>query len=142
MLFKKIVSLLLLMAVIFSCTDHKPASWSRYLENAGTYSSVRTVDLNKDGVLDIVIGAGGKEEMHSDSAVIALDGATGRILWAIAGSNQYVGSAVFMDINDDKIEDIFIGGRWAQLPAAGSTPPPECESETDAARSPVPPKGA
>jgi hypothetical protein len=114
---KKNVSLILIIAVIFSCTDRKPASWSVYLENVGTYSSLRTVDLNNDGVLDIIIGAGGKEEVHSDSAVIALDGTTGKILWTIAGSNQYVGSAIFMDINGDKTEDIFIGGRWAQLSA-------------------------
>ncbi|HKC37026.1 MAG TPA: hypothetical protein VKB95_13220, partial [Chitinophagaceae bacterium] len=76
-----------------------------------------TADLNNDGVLDIVIGAGGKEEVHSDSAVIALDGATGKTLWTSAGSNQYVGSAVFKDINDDNTKDILIGGRWAQLTA-------------------------
>ncbi len=114
---KKVVSLFLIMVAVFSCNDRKPASWSVYLENIGTYSSPRMADLNNDGVMDIVIGAGGKEEVNCDSAVIALDGATGQILWTISGSNQYVGSAIFKDINDDKIKDIFIGGRWAQLTA-------------------------
>ncbi|MEI9810038.1 MAG: PQQ-binding-like beta-propeller repeat protein [Bacteroidota bacterium] len=60
---------------------------------------------------------GGKEELHSDTVVLALDGKTGKVLWMIPGSNQYVGSAVFMDINNDKTPDVFIGGRWAQLTA-------------------------
>jgi outer membrane protein assembly factor BamB len=92
-------------------------SWSVSLENIGTYSSARLADLNKDKVLDIVLGAGGKEEVHSDTAVIAIDGATGKLLWTIPGSNQYVGSAVFIDINADGTPDVFIGGRWAQLSA-------------------------
>ncbi len=116
MQFKKVFLFLFITAIIFSCTERKPiSSWSVYLENIGTYSSVRTTDLNNDGIPDIVLGSGGKEEVHSDSAVIALDGATGKLLWSIPGSNQYVGSAIFMDINNDKTADVFIGGRWAQL---------------------------
>lgn len=104
--------------LLASCgSEQKSGSWFTYINNTGTYSSARTVDLNNDNILDIVIGAGGKEEVPCDSAVIALDGANGKILWAIGGNNQYVGSAVFIDINNDKIKDVFIGGRWAQLAA-------------------------
>jgi len=101
------------------CCRQMPASngWHRHLDGLGTYSSARTVDLNGDQVPDVVIGAGGKEEVNSDSAVLALDGATGRPLWAIPGINQYVGSAVFQDITHDDTPDVFIGGRWAQLTA-------------------------
>jgi hypothetical protein len=103
---------------IISCTDEKVnSSWTIYIDSIGTYSSARTVDLNNDGIPDIVIGAGGKEELYCDSAVIAIDGANGNRLWAIGGTNQYVGSAIFLDINNDKIKDVFIGGRWAQLAA-------------------------
>ncbi|HZE85614.1 MAG TPA: hypothetical protein VE035_14960, partial [Puia sp.] len=76
-------------------SSRTPHTWYAYLNNVGTYSSARTVDLNNDSILDIVIGAGGKEEEHSDTAIIALDGATGRTLWAVPGENQNVGSAVF-----------------------------------------------
>ena len=117
MQFKKIVFLTLLVTIIFSCKNRQPLSWSVYLKNIGTYSSARTIDLDNDGVLDIIIGAGGKEERLCDSAVVALNGATGKVLWTIPGSNQFVGSAVFTNINDDKIPDVIIGGRWAQLNA-------------------------
>jgi outer membrane protein assembly factor BamB len=107
-----------LFFLIISCTGNAPnGSWTTYIDSVGTYSSVRTVDLNNDNIQDIVIGAGGKEEVYTDSAVIAIDGANGKILWAIGGANQYVGSAVFADINNDNIKDVFIGGRWAQLSA-------------------------
>lgn len=75
------------------------------------------MDLNNDHILDIVMGAGGQEDNYSNTAVIALDGATGAVLWSIPGNNQYVGSAVFKDITNDNIPDVFIGGRWAQLTA-------------------------
>jgi outer membrane protein assembly factor BamB len=110
--------LLLTTMLLISCNQkEEKKSWNSYLPDEGTYSSIRTADLNKDGVLDIVMGAGGKEEVHSDTAVVAIDGASGRPLWAIPGSNQYVGSAVFMDVNADQVPDVFIGGRWAQLSA-------------------------
>ncbi|HTE10483.1 MAG TPA: PQQ-binding-like beta-propeller repeat protein [Chitinophagaceae bacterium] len=116
MQFRKHVCCFFLLLPVLSCSS-KHHSWFTSLDNTGTYSSARMVDLNNDNILDVVIGAGGKEEIHSDTAVMALDGATGKILWAIPGSNQFVGSAVFKDINNDKIADVFIGGRWAQLTA-------------------------
>lgn len=113
----KIYILLLLLAIV-SCTEEKTgSSWTTYIDSVGTYSSPRTVHLNNDSIPDIIIGAGGKEEVYCDSAVLALDGANGKILWAIGGINQYVGSAVFIDINNDNIKDVFIGGRWAQFTA-------------------------
>ncbi|HTD93250.1 MAG TPA: hypothetical protein VK644_05545, partial [Chitinophagaceae bacterium] len=117
------LALSFLLIFLFSCSGRKEAhSWTRYLNNTGTYSSPRAVDLNKDGILDIVIGAGGQEEHHSDTAILALDGATGAVLWSLPGENQYVGSPLFCDITRDNIPDIFIGGRWAQLQAInGST---------------------
>jgi hypothetical protein len=111
------VIMLTLSSVAVSCSSTDNNSWNIYLKDVGTYSSPRLADLTNDGVLDIVIGAGGKEEKYCDTAVLALNGATGQILWAIPGSNQYVGSALFKDINKDNIPDIFIGGRWAQFSA-------------------------
>jgi hypothetical protein len=122
MYFKKYSLLAIIATAFFSCTnDQKPttssASWTTYMENVGTYSSSRTADLNHDNVADIVLGAGGQEEHHTDTAVIALDGSSGKVLWVVPGINQYVGSAVFIDITNDKTPDVFIGGRWAQFVA-------------------------
>lgn len=109
----------LCVAGLVACKSNNNAStsWSVYFPNTGTYSSARMADLNRDGVLDIIIGAGGKEEVYSDTAVLALDGANGKALWAIPGANQYVGSAIFLDITNDGIPEVFIGGRWALLTA-------------------------
>lgn len=68
-------------------------------------------DLNGDGVKDIVLGGGAKEFTTTESAVIALDGATGQRLWSVPGHNQMVGSALLRDITDDGTDDVFIGGR-------------------------------
>jgi outer membrane protein assembly factor BamB len=99
------------------CAKEELHAWQTFLPMLGTYSSPRAADLNNDGVLDIVMGAGGKEEFHSDSAVIAIDGASGKLLWHVSGENQFVGSAVFKDVNKDGVPDVFIGGRWAELAA-------------------------
>ena len=90
-------------------------SWEVQFRNVGTNSSPRTVDLNGDGILDIVLGAGGEEYDTTDYAVMALDGRNGKLLWRVSGPNQVVGSAVFKDITQDGVPDVFIGGRTAQL---------------------------
>jgi outer membrane protein assembly factor BamB len=102
---------------IFASCSSVPESWTVYLNGLGTYSSPRLTDLNNDGTLDIIIGAGVKEGRHSDSSVIALDGKSGKLLWQIPGENQFVGSAVFIDMNKDGTNDIIIGGRSAELAA-------------------------
>jgi hypothetical protein len=116
--FEKIIFISLILCVC-SCSNKQEnaISWTTYIDSIGTYSSPRTVDLNNDNVLDIVLGAGAKEEEFTDTAVIALDGASGNPLWAIQGYNQYVGAAVFQDITNDQIPDVFIGGRWALFTA-------------------------
>lgn len=80
----------------------------------GTGSSPQCTDLNNDRTLDIVLGAGENENVASDSSVIAVDGKTGELLWAVAASNQIVGSAIFLDVTDDGIAEVFIGGRSAE----------------------------
>lgn len=82
-----------------------------------TSSSPRAIDLNRDGVLDIVMGAGGEEFSSTDIAVFALNGLNGEVLWKVGGRNQMVGSAVFKDITADGVPDVFIGGRSAQFMA-------------------------
>lgn len=65
--------------------------------------------MNNDGIKDIVIG-GGREFSATNYAVIAFDGKDGSVLWKVKERNQVVGSAVFKDITQDGIPDVFIGG--------------------------------
>jgi outer membrane protein assembly factor BamB len=99
----------------FDFQSEETDSWTRTLYKVETCSSPRTIDLNKDGILDIVLGAGGEEFDSTDAAVVALNGANGEILWKVKGRNQMVGSAIFKDITGDSVPDVFIGGRSAQF---------------------------
>lgn len=90
-------------------------SWSASIPGVGSFSSPRVADLNGDGTADIVLGAGREEFQACDSAVIALDGKTGQLMWHVAAEDQIFGSAMFQDINADAVPDVFIGGRSAEL---------------------------
>jgi outer membrane protein assembly factor BamB len=110
--------ILLLIAgvtAVFAYFQLKSNSWTSTFENTATSSSCRTTDLNNDGILDIVLGAGTMENKASENGVIALNGKNGKVLWKVPCRNQIVGSAIFNDINGDGIKDVFIGGRSAQL---------------------------
>lgn len=93
----------------------QPENWTRIFYKVGTNSSPRAADLNRDGVADIVLGAGGNEFDSTEVAVLALDGSNGETLWTVGGPNQVVGSAVFKDISGDGVPEVFIGGRSAQF---------------------------
>lgn len=108
---------LVLCICLLGCSSQKNESWSLHLRGQGTASSPRMVDLNQDGRLDIVLGVGGYENMPSDTAVIAVNGADGSLLWHVPARNQMVGSALFKDITEDNVPDVFIGGRTGELMA-------------------------
>ena len=76
-------------------------------------SSPRTVDLNADGILDIVVGTG-VEELVAGS-IIALDGSNGSVIWEVFTEGEMFSSAKFEDLNNDQTKDIIIGGRNKQL---------------------------
>jgi hypothetical protein len=116
----KSLSLVFSIAImLFSCSsDHENiVLWEAIYPVTVAYSSPRTVDLNKDGVLDIVIGTGSGEWIFTDVGVLAIDGKTGKRLWHLPARNQVVGSAIFYDITKDGVSDVFIGGRSAELKA-------------------------
>src|SRR4051812_880323 len=91
--------------------------WEVAFKNIGTHSSPRVADLNNDGVKDIIMGSSKKEFQQNDTAIMAIDGATGKMLWRAAARDQVFGSAALLDINGDHVSDIIIGGRAAELQA-------------------------
>jgi len=119
------ISILSLIVVSFSTfysqQKKQRNSWSTFIPGVGTFSSPRAVDLNKDGVLDVVIGAGKEEFFPIEKGVIALDGATGEVLWQVATRDQIFGSVALKDITNDAVPDVFIGGRSAELMAINGT---------------------
>jgi len=113
---------ILFLVSFLSCSDPFVAdNWEYKHPGIGASSSPRAIDLNKDGVLDIVLGGGAKEFTKTESGVIAINGANGELLWQTPARNQVVGSAAFQDINADGIPDVFIGGRSAILYALDGT---------------------
>jgi outer membrane protein assembly factor BamB len=100
---------------VFACNTNGNTDWEIDLPELSSSSSPQTVDLNNDGVLDIVVGAGGQEWAESKTGILAVNGANGKILWRAPSYNQIIGSAVFLDINLDKIPDVIIGGRTGEL---------------------------
>lgn len=103
---------------LLSCEPKKTELlWDQSFFQIGTQSSPRTADLNQDGVLDIVLGAGEGEVTPAEQGVIALDGRTGTLLWDQPTNASAVGSACFFDITGDQIPEVFIGGRDKLLKA-------------------------
>jgi outer membrane protein assembly factor BamB len=92
-------------------------SWSVKYKGMGTFSSPRASDLNDDGVLDIIFGAGREEFQSCDSAVIAVDGRDGKMLWHVAAKDQIFGSPSLKDLTGDGIDDVIINGRSAEFMA-------------------------
>lgn len=107
---------LFLCLLLFSCKKTNQA-WSITFDGITSASSPQAIDLNDDGIKDIIIGAGGLEWDKTESGILAINGADGELLWQAKARNQIVGSAVFLDINSDEIPDVIIGGRSAELQA-------------------------
>lgn len=107
------------LILLASCTQRKKSEvvWDKNFPRIGSQSSPRTTDLNEDGTLDIVIGAGENEEQYSEQGILALDGNTGEVLWQQESPDQVYGSATLFDVTGDGIDDVFIGGRSPQFSA-------------------------
>ena len=92
-------------------------SWTVVLPNIGTFSSPRCSDLNNDGIKDIILGGGRLEFQKCDTAIFALDGKNGKMLWNLSASDQIFGSAGLLDVTNDGVSDVFINGRSSELKA-------------------------
>lgn len=114
-----ILSIILLVTLSVSCKHKKKSElmWEANFPNIGSQSSPRSVDLNGDGILDFVIGAGKNEFQESDQGVLAINGLDGSLIWAHEAADQMYGSATFHDITGDGVPDVFIGGRSPQFRA-------------------------
>ena len=97
------------------------AQWRFQIDSANVLSSPRCADLNQDGIKDIIFGAG-LEGVASRNGVVAIDGKTGEKLWSVSARTQIYTSALFQDIDGDRVPDVFIGGRAASYYAiSGAT---------------------
>jgi outer membrane protein assembly factor BamB len=92
-------------------------SWSTKYKGMGTFSSPRISDLNGDGIGDIIFGAGREEFQACDSAVIAVDGRSGKMLWHVSAKDQVFGSPSLRDLTGDGVDDVIINGRSAEFMA-------------------------
>ncbi|MDN3686764.1 hypothetical protein [Cyclobacterium jeungdonense] len=106
-----------LALIMLSCQkkDKSALIWDARFPVIGSQSSPRPMDLNGDGIQDLVMGAGKNEFEASAYGIIAIDGANGEILWHHAAEDQVFGSASFQDVNGDGTPDVFIGGRGPYL---------------------------
>ena len=96
--------------------EHHPFDrWVRTFPGLTSYASPGLADLNGDGLLDVVLGAGEGSFVASDSAVLALDGRNGNLLWHQAASAELFGAPTFIRLNADTVPDVVLHGRRAQL---------------------------
>lgn len=108
------IPLYICVLLLFSnCTRRTKSElvWDKSFPRIGSQSSPRASDLNGDGVLDIVMGAGENEYQPSERGIVALDGKTGAVLWQAEAEDQVYGSATLYDVTGDGVDDVFIGGR-------------------------------
>jgi outer membrane protein assembly factor BamB len=114
------IAFLLIIVVAGSFTGYKlhaQNSWSVEYKGIGTFSSPRVTDLNGDGIGDVIFGAGREEFQACDSAVIAVDGRNGKMLWRVGAKDQIFGSAALKDLTGDGVDDVIINGRSAEFMA-------------------------
>lgn len=106
--------MLFLAGLILNLSYAQTESWQSFTDSIPTLSSPRACDLNGDGIKDVVIG-GGTDGVASNNGIMAFNGLNGSLLWKRGSRNEVFGSAVFRDITNDGIKDVFITGRQAQL---------------------------
>jgi hypothetical protein len=116
--FRSCLIFLVVFSTVSGCKRKRSeVVWTQDFPIIGSQSSPRATDLNGDGVLDIVMGAGENEYQKTDQGILAFDGKSGQVLWQHPASDQVYGSATFYDVSSDDVKDVFIGGRSPQFKA-------------------------
>ncbi len=88
--------------------------WTKQLPQAGV-GSPRLVDINNDSIKDIIIGSGFEWSKKDESAVNAIDGKTGEIIWSTIVPESAYGTPFLVDINKDGIMDTTASGRFIDV---------------------------
>ena len=110
----KIITMVFLSVCYFQLNSIAQLNWSASIDSVSVLSSPRSVDLNNDGIKDVVIGSG-TDSAYSNYGVVAINGANGQVLWTTPTRDEIFSSAQFLDVNNDAVKDVIIGGRDAQL---------------------------
>ena len=107
---KKLLIIILITNGLFS----QNMVWETEFDFIKSNSSPRSVDLNGDGIEDIVL-SGGVDGVPSPFGAMAISGANGEVLWAKENGNEWFLSAQYFDQNGDQIPDLIFGGRDAEF---------------------------
>ncbi|MAD50438.1 MAG: hypothetical protein CMC95_03960, partial [Flavobacteriales bacterium] len=107
----RLLAYLLILTPFFVTSQN---TWSSGFDAVRSYSSPRSVDLNSDGIEDIILGAG-IDGYASPYGAVAIDGADGSSLWQMESSNEIFSSPIIHDFNGDNIDDVIVAGRDAEL---------------------------
>ena len=66
-------------------------------------------------IKNVVVIGSGTDSTYSNHGVVAINGANGQVLWTTPTRDEIFSSAQFLDVNNDSVKDVIIGGRDAQL---------------------------
>ncbi len=90
-------------------------SWEVLVDYNSAVASLRSADLNNDGTEDVVFSVLDANNDTARAGIICIDGSNGNILWHTKSSESIFGSALFLDVNDDNVDDIILSGRDGAL---------------------------
>ena len=74
----KIITMVFLSICYFQLNSIAQLNWSASIDSVSVLSSPRSVDLNNDGIKDVVIGSG-TDSAYSNYGVVAINGANGQV---------------------------------------------------------------